>query len=84
MRKVFALWIQKSRDRVSVQPGPEGANVELVQLADALQERVRSRPEPGVVPGTLLAVELEVVDLLHVGLDVLVGRVNKRLIEINK
>ena len=37
-------------DLVGVQPGPEGADVELVELGDPLQEGGGAGPDAGVVP----------------------------------
>ena len=44
---------------MSVEPGPECDNMQLVQLADVLQELGRPGPHPGVVPGRLWSIQLK-------------------------
>ena len=84
MGEEVTLGIEEVRDGVRVVPRPESTDVQLEVLADVLQELRRVRPDPRVVHGGAGPVELEVVDVLDVLRDVVVGGVDDGLVEVDQ
>ena len=59
-------------------------DVKLVQSRDLLEEVGGAQPDPGVVPGGVLPVQLEVVHVLQVGGDAVIGGVDEGLVEVDQ
>ena len=80
----FFIRIQISSNGVSVQPGSEGADVQFVQGRDPLKEGGSAGPDPGVVPGGVLPVQLEVINILQVGGNTVIGGVDESLVQVHQ
>ena len=67
---------------MGVQPGSEGTNMQFIQSRNPLKEGGSAGPDPGVIPGGVLPVQLEMVNILQVGGDAIVGGVDECLVQV--
>lgn len=84
MREEAPLWVQQRRDGMRVRACPERADVQLVQLRHLVEEVAGAWPHPGMVPGGVGTIQLEVVHLLHVCWHRVTGGVDQRLVQVDE
>ena len=65
VREESSLFIQETRDCMSVRSGTEGANVEFIQVTDIFKELFGKGPKPSMVPRGIGSMQSEMKHILQ-------------------